>query len=170
MLTATYQSDKENIKIQGEASDFIALHSTVRKVMLEAASYEQGHHEVSDFLIAFLEKLETAYEERSLPGKPFCRECHPCPDHLVIPHQELLILGSLLIGIAQYTDMDQQDQACLLLIDSFIATLQASTAEDRNDYRSYQQKSRSFRSVKAFVSSFPEIKSDFLSKYQHDER
>jgi hypothetical protein len=83
MLTAAYQTDKENIKIQGEASDFIALHSTVRKVMLEAASYEQDHHEVSDFLIAFLEKLETAYDEKSFPGKPFCRACHPCPDHLI---------------------------------------------------------------------------------------
>jgi hypothetical protein len=170
MLTAAYQTDKENIKIQGEASDFIALHSTVRKVMLEAASYEQDHHEVSDFLIAFLEKLETAYDEKSFPGKPFCRACHPGPDHLIIPHQELLMLASLLNGIAQYADMDQRDQACLLLIDSCIITLQASTAEEKNEYRSYQQKSRYFRSVKAFVSSFPEIKSDFFSKHHYYER
>lgn len=170
MLTATHQSDKENIKLHGEASDFIALHGIVRKVMLEAVSYEQDHHEVSDFLIAFLEKLETAYEEKSFSGKPFCRACHPCPDYLVIPHQELVILASLLNGIAQYADMDQRDQACLLLVDSCITTLQASVAKEKDEYRSYQEKSRSFRSVKAFVSSFPEIKSDFLSKYQHDER
>jgi hypothetical protein len=170
MLSINYQPEKENIKIRGEASDLMALHSTVRKVMLEAASYEQEHHEVSDFLVGFLEKLETAYSGISQPGKTLCRACSPFSDHITLRHEELIVLGTLLNCIGQYADMDQQDQACLLLIDSFIAALQASVAEDKCDCSDYLQKPQSFRNIKTFVASFREIPDDFFSKYQYDER
>jgi hypothetical protein len=154
MLTATYHSERENIKIRGEISDFVALHSTVRKVMLEAASYEQEHHEVSDFLVGFLEKLETAYSGTSQAGKFPCPVCQPFPDVITLRHQELLMLGRLLNGIAQYTEVDNQDQACLLLIDSFIY-----------DVAGYPGQLQPFRDVKAFVASFPRIMEDCFSKH-----
>jgi hypothetical protein len=170
MLKATHHPERENIKIHGEISDFVSLHSTIRKVMLEAASYEKEHHGVSDFLIVFLEKLETAYSEVNQPGKYSCRACQPFSDYITLQHEELFMLCMLLKAIAQYADMDQQDQACLLLIESFTAKLQTPVLGDKNEDHYDSRQLQSFRNIKAFVASFPQIADGFFSKHQHDER
>lgn len=130
MLNGSLLENKSDVKVLGDALDLVTLHQSVRKIMLVIVDYEVQNTQVSDLLVAFLERLELAYV-----GNDLTAEIKTCNSQLYyfgfsIPCMELLIVNFLLRSLAGYTVTDLVDKVNVILLENIAVNAVAEAADE----------------------------------------
>lgn len=142
-------------RLTGDPSDLVALYASVRKLLDLVIEYELHGSDISNLLVGFLEKIESANlgkaeielvevhgNERAYYG--FC-----------CTWMELLMCNNLMRLLSEYTVMDDLDEINMQLLEHL--TRKAISQVDREDIGEiYQYIGRSFvcLDIKRFIAGF----------------